>query len=184
MAYFEAPPKSTVTRLSISDWTFRARSSSAAIVRGEFFHRLPQRFHLLLAVVGEMFNAREQHHGRRILDHQRVAIHAGRAAVANHAGHAGVAAVVHRGIQNALEDQPLLVEVLVDIALRAASAPAEEPAGAPPLAARRSSPPPPSLHPPALRPPTFACAIRTFTDCPFGAVSHCTTTLSGRDAKV
>ena len=70
---------------------------------------------LILAVVGEMFDAREQHHGRCILDYQRVAVHTGRAAVANHAGHAGVAAVVHRGIENAFEDQPLLVEVLVGI---------------------------------------------------------------------
>ena len=46
------------------------------IVRCELLHRLPQRFHLLLAVVGERFNARQQHHGHRILDHQRVAIHA------------------------------------------------------------------------------------------------------------
>jgi hypothetical protein len=72
------------------------------------------------AIVGERFNARKQHHGRSILDHQRVAIHAGRATVAHHAGDAGVAAVVHRGIQNAFEDQPLLVEVLVEFALCAA----------------------------------------------------------------
>ena len=63
MAYFEAPPKSTVTRLSISDWTFRARLQQRRIVRSELLHCLPQRFHLLLAIVGESFNARKQHHG-------------------------------------------------------------------------------------------------------------------------
>ena len=92
------------------------------IVRGDLFHRLPQRFHLVLAVVGEIFNAREQHHGRRILDDQSVLVHPGRAAVANHAGHAGVAAVVHGGIQTALVNQPLLVEVLLNVAFPALGA--------------------------------------------------------------
>ena len=43
-------------------------------------------------------------------------VHSGRAAVANHADHSGVAAVVHGGIQTALVNQPLLVEVLLDLA--------------------------------------------------------------------
>ena len=86
------------------------------IIRRDSFHRLPQGFHLVFAVVGEIFDAREQHHGRRILDHQRVSIHPGRAAVANDADHPGVAAVVHGGIQTALVNQPLLVEVLPNVA--------------------------------------------------------------------
>jgi hypothetical protein len=86
------------------------------IVWGERFHRLAQRFHFVVAVVGEVCNAREQHHGGRILDHQRVAFHACRSAVARHVNHPGVTAVIHGGIQNALVDQPLLVEVLANFA--------------------------------------------------------------------
>lgn len=87
------------------------------VIRRERFHRLPYGFHLRFAVFGEMFDAREQHYRRRILDHERVAIHPCRAAVANHARHAGVAAVVYRGIENALEDEALLIEVLMGVAL-------------------------------------------------------------------
>jgi hypothetical protein len=82
---------------------------------GELFHRLPQRLHFVLAVVGEPFDASEKHHGRRILDHQRVAIHAGRSALAHHPNHTGEAAVVHGGIQTAFVNQPLFVAVLPNL---------------------------------------------------------------------
>ena len=49
------------------------------------------------------------------LDGQRVAIHAGGSAVAHNANHAGVAAVIHRGIQAALVNQPLFVGFLADV---------------------------------------------------------------------
>ena len=116
-----------------------------------------------------MFNARKQHHGRRILDHQRVAIHTGRAAIANHPRHAGVAAVVHRGIENPLEDQPLLVVVLVEFALCAPSAPSEEVGRRAWRAAaqRRSQPAAPEAAIPPNMPPADLCSmIRTFSDCP------------------
>ena len=109
------------------------------IVRGDFFQRLPGRFHLLLAVVRKIINAREQHDRRRVLNDQRVSIHPGRAAVADHAGHAGVAPVAHGRIQTALVNQPLLVEVHLDVALSATAT------------ARRSARPAASSAAPACR---------------------------------
>ena len=116
MPYWEAPPKSTVTRLSISDWTLRWRSKQGRIVRGDLFDRLPERFHLVVAEVGEMLDAREQHHRRGVFDDQRVLVHPGRAAVAHDAGHAGVAAVVHGGVQTAFVDEALRVEIVLHVA--------------------------------------------------------------------
>ena len=86
------------------------------IVGCESFHRLPKSFHLVLAVFGEIFNARKKHYRGCILDNQSASIHPGRAAVANHAGHSGIAAVVHGRIQTAFVNQPLLVGVLPNVA--------------------------------------------------------------------
>ena len=77
------------------------------IVRGDLFDRLPEGFHFVVAVVGEIFNAREQHHRRGVFDDQSVLVHPGRAAVADDANHASVAAVVHGGIQAAFVNEAL-----------------------------------------------------------------------------
>ena len=70
---------------------------------------------LVVAEVGEIFNACEKQHGVRVLNHQRVTIHAGRSAAAHHANHSGEAAVILGRIQDALVNQSLLVRVLVNV---------------------------------------------------------------------
>ena len=65
------------------------------IVRAQLFDRLPQSLDLVIAVVGEPFNTSEKHHGRSVFDDQSVAIHPRRAAIAHHAYHPGIAAVIH-----------------------------------------------------------------------------------------
>ena len=86
------------------------------IIRRDSFDRLAQGFNFVLAVIRIIFDARKQNHRRRILDDKRAFFHARRSAVANDASHAGVAAVVHGGVQTAFVNQPLFVGVLPNVA--------------------------------------------------------------------
>jgi Domain of unknown function (DUF5060)/Protein of unknown function (DUF4038) len=95
-----------------SIWANRRRPTGA--LRSQ--NRLPESFHLVVAVVGEMLNAGEQHHRSSVFDGQRVLVHQGRAAVANQTGHARVTAVVHRGVQTAFVNEALRVEIVLSVA--------------------------------------------------------------------
>ena len=88
----------------------------ARIVGSELLDGLPESFHLVVTVVGKMLNAGEQHHGGRVLDVQSISVHFGGAAAANDASHSSVAAIVHRGVQAALVNQPLLAGILLNLA--------------------------------------------------------------------
>ena len=79
-------------------------------------------------------------------------LHPGRAAVANDAGHPGVAAVVHRGIQTTFVNQPLLVEILSYVA------------GFGPLDAPLAGRLPQDVPEVMLHSADFCKEIRTFTD--------------------
>ena len=85
------------------------------IIGCQCFDRASHTVNAVFAVIGDRFDPREQHYQRSILDHQRLAIHAGRTAIANHASDDRKAAVVHRWIQRALENQPLFIQVVADI---------------------------------------------------------------------
>ena len=86
------------------------------VVRRDLLDRLPECFHLVVAVVGEIFNAREQHHRRGVFDDERVLVHSCRAAVADDASDASIAAVVHGGIQAAFVNEALGVEIVLNVA--------------------------------------------------------------------